>query len=532
MLVYSTLTFHNLGNRQSPQTAWTSEESAFIDFGYLQYISRFQFMTGARFDVPFMLFASEDGEDWTFSMQVDASGVFEWQERHISVWAKYVQIVPFGYGVRLQEIAFRDPFNRLIVPFNLTNAQNLFDEQHLAPLTSSFINSFYFDEIFHARAGYEYLHRLQVLETTHPPMGKNLIAAGIRTFGMTPFGWRFAGTMSGILMIPLMYIFGTMMFRSHYWGAFCAFIFAFDFMTFAQTRIATIDSYVVLFIIASYLCMYAYVRDSEDNPLWKSLLSLAGSGLFIGLAIASKWQGFYALAGLPFLFFPAWYKVFKRGQKEAFITFALCFVFFIAIPITVYVLSYIPFVRAMDDGSGFFATIIANQHHMFSYHSELTEWHPFASRWWEWPLIVRPIFYYMNIIDHDLRQGISSFGNPAVWWMGIAATVYAITKFKDTKDRQILIFLFISYAAQFVPWVFVNRATFIYHYFPSVPFVVLLIAFFFKDYVAPKSNRLVLAYGALVFLLFMLFYPVLSGTPVQLSFVETFLRWFPAWILV
>ena len=43
----------------------------------------------------------------------------------------------------------------------------------------------YFDEIYHGRTGYEQLHKMPVYETTHPPLGKDLIMVGIALFGMT-----------------------------------------------------------------------------------------------------------------------------------------------------------------------------------------------------------------------------------------------------------------------------------------------------------------------------------------------------------
>jgi len=549
---FSALTFHNLGDREAPQTVWSEDRSVIIDFGEPVYISRFQFMLGQRNDVDFMLFASLDGNEWHFTKHVSDNPVFAWSELPMDTFAKYAQIVPFGPGLRLQEIAFRDSHDHLLVPFQTFSDweidRALFDEQHLVPTSRSFRNSTYFDEIYHARTAYEFLHGLPVFEVTHPPMGKNFIAMGISAFGMTPFGWRFAGTMAGILMIPLMYIFGRVVFRSPFWGMFTATIFAFDFMTFAQTRIATIDSYIVLFVIASYLCMFIYVRDAEDMPLKKSLLTLLGAGVFIGLAIASKWQGVYAAVGLPFVFFPTWYKVYKIEPKGAWITFASCFLFFLAIPISIYALSYIPFVNSMDRGYGFLSTVIANQEHMFTYHARLTEGHTFSSRWWEWPLITRPIFYYVNRVSPYISQGKSSFGNPAVWWTGIFATVAAaralfisenntgqngkIAGNNMSENQLIVLFLLIAYAAQYLPWVFVFRATFIYHYFPSVPFVVLLIAFCFKNFITPKFSKAPWIYGAVVMGLFFLFYPVLSGSPVFVDFVHRWLRWFPAWVLV
>ena len=42
---------------------------------------------------------------------------------------------------------------------------------------------------------------------------------------------------------------------------------------------------------------------------------------------------------------------------------------------------------------------------------------------------------------------------------------------------------------------------------------------------------LTVIYGAAVFGLFLLFYPVLSGQAVDASFVEHWLRWFDGWVL-
>ena len=42
----------------------------------------------------------------------------------------------------------------------------------------SWWNSTYFDEIYHARTGYEFLHASAPYETSHPPLGKVLMPAG------------------------------------------------------------------------------------------------------------------------------------------------------------------------------------------------------------------------------------------------------------------------------------------------------------------------------------------------------------------
>jgi dolichyl-phosphate-mannose--protein O-mannosyl transferase len=273
--------------------------------------------------------------------------------------------------------------------------------------------------------------------------------------------------------------------------------------------------------------MYCYIRGINESSLKKSLTLLALCGAAMGLAIAVKWQGVYAAFGLPLLFFPALYKLYLRNKRQAVITFLSCFGIFVALPIVIYVLSYIPFLNA--NGSGISA-IWENQKLMYKYHSfdVLGSEHPFASPWWSWPLNQVPLFQYQAIISPTLKQGMSAFGNPAVWWFGIFATGFMIYSLaKKRRHESDTIFLLIVYAVNFIPWIFITRLTFIYHYFPSVPFVVLLIAMLFKYHV--KQKYLCFVYAGIVLLLFILFFPVLSGMNVNVEFVKDWLRWFPKW---
>ena len=152
--------------------------------------------------------------------------------------------------------------------------------------------------------------------------------------------------------------------------------------------------------------------------------------------------------------------------------------------------------------------------------------------------MIRPIWIYVSRITTESSAGMTSFGNPLVWWPGIVVTGVAIAtpvwekwgKKTAAPDSYIPIFLLIAYTAQFLPWVFVGRLTFIYHYFPSVPFVVLLITWFFRRFV--KKPAIVYVYAGAVLVLFMFFYPVLSGWPMNPQFVRTFMAWLPGWVFI
>ncbi len=159
--------------------------------------------------------------------------------------------------------------------------------------------------------------------------------------------------------------------------------------------------------------------------------------------------------------------------------------------------------------------------------------------WYEWPLILRPIWYYTKTISGTVQENISAFGNPMIWWAGVPAffvMVYFALKEKDRKSA----FLCIGYLAQLVPWMNVSRITFIYHYFPSVPFITIMIGYTMYRIVTYKkeeryqkiAKRVCAAYAIGAVCLFVVFYPVLSGYPVDVNFIAEHLRWLDRWQLV
>ena len=60
------------------------------------------------------------------------------------------------------------------------------------------------------------IHKLYCYENTHPPLGKIFIACGVLMFGMNPFGWRFMGTLFGVFMVPIIYLFAKRFFNKEW----------------------------------------------------------------------------------------------------------------------------------------------------------------------------------------------------------------------------------------------------------------------------------------------------------------------------
>lgn len=569
VVVYAAVALFNLGDMSAPETVWKGEQSGdgfVVEFNQNTYIDKLKVFTGAKEErTGEVSYGVDSGGtvEWSTPAELKFGSVFCWHEESVKKTAKYVQITATKDSTWINEIAFIDSSGQVIAPKSIISVgadrgiSNLTDESALVPDKLSYRNSTYFDEIYHARTAYEFTNSMWAYENTHPPLGKVFISLGILLFGMNPFGWRIIGTLFGIAMLPCIYIFAKKMFKRTDVASIAMILFAADFMHFAQTRIATIDVYITFFIIPMYYFMYRYTTMSfYDTPLSKTLIPLGLSGLFMGLGIASKWTGVYAGIGLAVLFFFSlgrrWYEYRKVMEdkrasaalkqqvtvfpKYAVYTLLACVGFFIAVPVCIYAASYIPWLQA-PDAQGI-KTIWENQNTMFSYHSTLNATHPFSSLWYEWPVIVKPIWYYSGATVDGVRESIASFGNPFIWWMGLAALAGVVIIGIKKRDWKAFVLL-VGYFAQYLPWVGVTRIVFIYHYFTCVPFLILMLAYIanfllekypYRSGIAGKVTTCgIWIYVAACVALFIAFYPVLSGAPASADYING-LKWFDSWI--
>ena len=530
-LVYAAVAFTGLGDTDAPQSfhEFRSGESVIIDLGQVRDIDSIMIYSGLNTG-SYRIEASDDGEGWfdMCSFEQNYVALFKWNSVELDALstgaARYLRLTAAG-DVRLGEIAIRCGGE---LTGSSSDAPELFDEQDTVPEYQHYTNSTYFDEIYHARTAFENLEGIYPYEISHPPLGKLIIAIGISLFGMTPFGWRFSGTLIGVLMLPVMYALLKRMFSSVRVCACATAIFAFDFMHFTQTRIATIDSYSVFFILLMYLFMYMYITDGKRRYL-------ALSGLFFGIGAACKWTCFYAGAGLAVIWLIHWIHNF---EIKAFIkNCAFCVVFFVLVPAMIYYMSYYPYGKALGlDGVGMYFSsdyanmVLDNQEFMFSYHSGVHSEHPYSSRWWQWVIDDRPILYYLKYFGDGTRSSFGAFLNPGLCWAGLIA-VCLCAVFAVRRRDKLSQFIVIGYLAQLLPWVFITRTTFEYHYFPSSVFLVLALARIFSLMEGNTKGWKFNVYGltGLSCALFIAFYPVLSGVRVNAELATNLLKWLPNW---
>lgn len=542
--VYAVAAFTGLGSANAPQRFCTLEagESAVLALDGVHSIDTVWYYTGL-YTGEYTLAYSDDGITYTAAgtMPQGYADLFKWLQPQPAdtapATAAYVRVTASAH-LELGELALLDAQGKRIAVREITgpaSAAALCDEADTVPAASTYFNSSYFDEIYHARTAYEHLRGVYPYEVSHPPLGKELLALGIAIFGMTPFGWRCMGALFGVAMLPLMWDLLRRMFRDDRVALCGAALLACDFMHLTQTRIATIDSFATLFILLMYLFLYRYFTQGR-------LRHLAACGIAFGVGAATKWTCLYAGAGLGVLWALHWVlsgvQAHRDGDGRRYVrrllgNIGFCLVFFVLVPGMIYYASYYPYGAARGlHGPGMYFTreyaaiVLENQRFMFTYHAGLVATHPYSSRWWQWLLDLRPILYYLSYGDGTVST-IGAFVNPLLCWGGLLALPVLV--YHAVKRERTALFILVGYLAQVLPWVFISRLTFEYHYFAATLFLVLALGYVFDRLRQRGYLGIVYAFTAANGALLALFYPVLTGVTVSRSYAWNVLKWLPDW---
>jgi len=487
---------------------------------------------------------------------------------------------------------------------------------------------FYFDETYFPRTAQEIYRGDPAAweffghENTHPPLSKLFMAGGILTFEIADsvapplvpgsggvdnsWAWRFPGALASVGAVIFIYLLARRLFNSEVAGLAAGFLLTLDGLAFAQSRIATPDTYVLFFTLGA-----VYFLVTNRFPL---------SGIMFGAAVACKWNA--ALTGVPIVLYFAWL-LFSRPpradserlrpadilvpvgmmliylggvlQLYSFISthpsegwsvltglsgklgmatlvfgavwfclgFAMLFfgtagaralttrgrhwtdlavafaVFFVIVPACIYALTYVPLLANWSSVETPHPSLLDRINHAvdlnrfaFDFHSSLDQPHSSSSPWNLWPIMTRPIYFYVG----QGGEKIYSLGNPLIFWFALPALAFALwrafrlvrarfesaTAFLSVRgslppQEAALLLVVLAYLGLWLPFAFQSRVLFIYHYLPALSFAILALAYavhWLWQREEPLARGVAIAFLGSVGLMFAYFYPHLAAVDV------------------
>jgi dolichyl-phosphate-mannose-protein mannosyltransferase len=226
----------------------------------------------------------------------------------------------------------------------------------------------------------------------------------------------------------------------------------------------------------------------------------------------------------------------------------------VAIPIALYIASYIQMFLQPHDipaeynqigpltlgpinlgpgtlpDSSWWSMFVGEQWQMWHYHTTLTAGHPYYSKWWQWLLDIRPVFYYVDRSTDGYVANTYNLGNPLLYWGFPLAILLGLWLLWRKRDLR-LAFILAATAINWLPWALSPRGMFFYHFLPTVPFLVLLVAYCLCWLWRQPSrawHRVAGVYVALVFVSFAFFYTQLAAWPVPEWYADIH-YWLPSW---
>ncbi|MFP7832587.1 dolichyl-phosphate-mannose--protein mannosyltransferase [Marisediminicola sp. LYQ134] len=363
----------------------------------------------------------------------------------------------------------------------------------------------------------------------HPPLGKWIIALGVRVFAVDdPFGWRVSTAVVGVLAVALVCVLAFALFRSVALATLAGGLLAIDGLAIVMSRTALLDNSLMLVTLAGFGAVLldrrqsarrldAWVASRVDRGLridWGPSLWwrpwLVAAGVLFGLATAVKWSGLYFLA----VFAVYTLVVDAVARRRAGVAFWASSVVFRQAPVSfvltvptaavAYVSTWAGWLLSSDAyGRGWaddedalggaasdrpFAWLPNALESLWRYHVSMYNTnvgletpHSYEANPLTWFLLVRPTaFFYAGSSEGEggcaaptCSEYITSIANPVLWWLLIVALGYLVYRLARYREWRVGLIL-TGVAAGYLPWLlYLDRTVFQFYTIVFLPYLVL-----------------------------------------------------------
>jgi dolichyl-phosphate-mannose-protein mannosyltransferase len=445
-----------------------------------------------------------------------------------------------------------------------------------------------FDEIYFLKFIGYYWEGMYYFDV-HPPLGKLIFFWFGQIFGITPsidigsigtsldpalILFRIVPLTAGILIPLVIYRLCRTLELSRLSSLSAGLLLCIENSLIVQSRLVVMDLLLVLFGFLSFL-FYLNYRKRVASKRRGGFLLLA-SALAFAATISIKWNGLFFI--IPIAAFELYdlYHL-RHAFGRAFLRLITHSLLYATVALVLYVSSFaihfalLPktgpgdafmspqFLKTLEgteqslDPSimprGFFGKFFELNEEMFNAHNRMKEYHTYASKFYTWPAMQRPIYYWHQAASStptgsasaessDLHSRIYLLGNPFIYWLGGAAIVAlfvlligsaVMRKTSEINNRSALAFILIGFAAQWLPYIFIGRVMFLYHYTSALVMSVIAIAYLFDIIPRPRARLTLIAlFFALSLVSFVFFSPLTYGTPLPEEKYEMRV-WFTSW---
>ena len=395
----------------------------------------------------------------------------------------------------------------------------VWDEQHFCNFTKGYLDHKYFFDI-------------------HPPLGKLILLGGLKTFGANtenldcaigsaypkdyPYtSSRIFPAVAGSLLPAIIYGVGKGLSISPAASFFAAAFVLLDNAILADSHFGLIDMFVPFFGFSALLFFLLHRKQEPYGTAWWGWL--LGSAVCAALTVGTKWTGGGMLLVMGVI------TVMEAVSRKSFALFlARMGVIGVAV-VTVYVLLFAAHFRLLPlSGPGdafmserfrvslsgspeqkkgleplpFFEKFVEVNKKMFNVNAAQDLKHQDSSRFYEWPVGRKRIYFWVDKLDGMKR--IFLLANPVVWLFAAIAfygsILYLIFRRealqalvqKNAHWRQriyALEVLLLAYFANYLPFIAISRAMFLYHYFSSLIASLLIGSFIVFDLVPTLEQR-------------------------------------------
>lgn len=443
------------------------------------------------------------------------------------IFAHYKRFQPLGMVILLLILSTSIVFYRLDVPQAI-----IFDETYHIPSAQKYLNGVFFQEY-------------------HPPLGKLLIAAGYllvdgdkitddfvnigkinqdwpKNLDIT--GFRISSAFFGIFL-PVIFFFLILVITNQRILSFLiSLLILLDPAIIMQSRIAMLDVFL-LFFIGFSLFFVAYLEDREIK-----IQHLVLWGFVSGCAVSIKYTGLISILPILVLALDR-----KRSLKPR-VYFLM--IFFLTLFITFIIFWQIHFSLTNDvvDNNTYNAShshllVISDETESisplekfyirladsFQYHITHTRGVPalklgdpdeIGSAWYHWMLGGRAINYRWETGDGISYKYSYLITNPITWMISLLGVIlstsivlsHALFDFLPNNNLKRYLFVFVClYWAYLIPFWFIKRVMYLYHYLPGMVIGLVLFAIVMRLHLISHKKYFILSLSLIVFMALIIF---------------------------